>query len=152
MRLETIDIGGYKGELPYQVYPTKVYDKTSEVNNYWLPMYFANWNSSSVVLPDKTAARIYQSANEMNFPVTISDTYKEIETNTQLVYGNEYQFRVRLSDISGGTPDPLIPSPANFSVSHIAKALFKRYVAPHSVTIQNDDKINTALDLSLIHI
>ena len=146
MSLETIKIGGYKGELPYQVYPTKVYDKTSEVNNYWLPMYFANWNSSSVVLPDKTAARIYQSANEMNFPVTISDTYKEIETNTQLVYGNEYQFRVRLSDISGGTPDPAIPSPANFSVSHIAKALFKRYVAPHSVTIQNDDKINTALD------
>jgi len=141
MFLEKINIGEYTGELPYQVYPTKIYDEKIDADNYWLPMYFANWNSSSLVLPDKTAARIYMSANESNFPVKISDTYKEIEPSTKLEYGNEYQFRIRLSDISGGTPTPATPSPANFSVSHIGKTLFKRYVAPHAVTLQNEDKI-----------
>ncbi|MBK6283931.1 MAG: hypothetical protein IPF54_15910 [Draconibacterium sp.] len=53
MLLEDINIGTYDGELPYQVYPTKIYDGTNDANNYWLPMYFANWNNTSIVLPDK---------------------------------------------------------------------------------------------------
>ncbi|MEI7526742.1 MAG: hypothetical protein WCJ95_20505, partial [Mariniphaga sp.] len=39
MFIEKVEIGPYAGELPYQVYPTKVYDGTSDANNYWLPMY-----------------------------------------------------------------------------------------------------------------
>ena len=146
MQLETIDIGAYDGELPYQVYPTKIYDGTTDVNNYWLPMYFANWNNASIVLPDKTAARIYQSEVEKNTPVKISETYSAIETKTKLEYGNEYQFRVRLSDISGGCPAPSIPTLPQFSVSHIGKTLFKRYVAPNAVTIKNEDEIATNTD------
>ncbi len=138
MKLETIDIGSYKGELPYQVYPTKIYDGVpTNLDNYWLPMYFANWNNASLVLPDKTAARIYQSAEENKFPVKISDTYFPSDTETKLVYGTDYQFRVRLSDISGGCPDPATLSPEHFSVSHIAETKFKRYIAPHSIGIQN---------------
>lgn len=146
MQLENINIGEYEGELPYQVYPAKIYDGSEDANNYWLPMYFANWNNTSMVLPDKTAARIYQSEAEKNKPVKISNTYSAIETKTKLEYGNEYQFRVRLSDISGGTPSPLTPTLSGFSVSHIGKTLFKRYVAPNSVSIQNDDEIKSNTD------
>ena len=146
MQLEDIEIGPYSGELPYQVYPTKVYDGTPDANNYWLPMYFANWNNTSIVLPDKTAAEIYQNEAEKNTPVKISDTYLPVNTKTKLVYGNEYQFRVRLSDISGGTPSPLTPTLANFSVSHIGSTLFKRYVAPNKVVIQNEDEIKSNTD------
>lgn len=146
MQLENIDIGKYEGELPYQVYPTKIYDGTNDSNNYWLPMYFANWNSESLVLPDKTAAKIYQNEAEKNSPVKISDTYSSVDTKTKLVYGNEYHFRVRLSDISGGSPSALLPTLAGFSSSHIGKALFKRYVAPNSVTIKNDDDITANTD------
>ena len=146
MQLEQIDIGEYDGELPYQVYPTKIYDNNPLNFNYWLPMYFANWNNTSIVLPDKTAARIYQSDAEKNTPVKISETYSAIETKTKLEYGNEYQFRVRLSDLSGGCPSPLTPTLLNFSVSHIGKTLFKRYVAPHAVTIQNLDEIASNTD------
>jgi hypothetical protein len=146
MQLEDIDIGGYDGELPYQVYPTKIYDGTNDANNYWLPMYFANWNNASIVLPDKTAARIYQSEAEINTPVKISETYSAFETKTKLEYGNEYHFRVRLSDISGGTPSPQTPTLPGFSVSHIGKTQFKRYVAPHAVTIQNEDEIKSNTD------
>ena len=144
--LEEIEIGPYNGELPYQVYPTKIYDNTDDSGNYWLPMYFANWNNASVVLPDKTAARIYQSDDEKNTPVKVSDTYQAIDTKTKLEYGNEYQFRVRLSDISGGTPSPLTPTLTNFSVSHLGKTLFKRYIAPHTVTVLNQDEITSNTD------
>jgi len=148
MMLEGITIGTYKGELPYQVYPTKIYDSKplNRSNNYWLPMYFVNWNNESLVLPDKTAARIYQGANEKNTPVKISDAYLAKDINSKLVYGNEYDFRVRLSDISGGCPSPSTPTLTNFSVSHIARAKFKRYVAPHTVTIVNNDDIVSNTD------
>jgi len=146
MRLETIDIGAYDGELPYQVYPTKIYDGTTDVNNYWLPMYFANWNNASIVLPDKTAARIYQSETEKSRPVKISETYSAAESKTKLVYGNEYHFRVRLSDISGGSPSPFTPTLPQFSVSHIGNTLFKRYVAPNTVIIQNEGAIEANTD------
>ena len=144
--LEGIDIGEYDGELPYQVYPTKIYDGNFKSDNYWLPMYFANWNNTSIVLPDKTAARIYQSEAEKNTPVKVSDTYLPIETKTKLEYGNEYNFRVRLSDISGGTPAPATPTLTGFSVSHIGKTFFKRYVAPHAVTIKNEAEIKSNTD------
>ncbi len=139
MQLEKIDIGIYKGELPYQVYPTKVYDgNPANIDNYWLPMYFANWNNASLVLPDKTAAKIYQSANEKKFPVKISNTYKAIESKTKLEYGKDYQFRVRLSDISGGCPDPATLSPGIIMKSGIAETTFKRYIAPNTIVIQNE--------------
>jgi hypothetical protein len=144
--LEGIDMGVYDGELPYQVYPTKIYEAGFKSDNYWLPMYFANWNNTSIVLPDKTAARIYQSEAEKNTPVKVSDTYLPIETKTKLEYGNEYNFRVRLSDISGGTPAPATPTLTGFSVSHIGKTFFKRYVAPHPVTIKNEAEIKSNTD------
>ncbi len=146
MQLETINIGEFKGELPYQVYPTKVFDGLVDANNYWLPMYFANWNNTSVVLPDKTAAKIYQNEAEIKTPVKVSDTYSPLTTKTKLEYGNEYQFRVRLSDISGGSPSPSIPTLTGFSVSHIAKTQFKRYVAPNAVTVQNENDIKSNTD------
>lgn len=144
--LEGTDLGEYDGELPYQVYPTKLYDGNFKADNYWLPMYFANWNNTSIVLPDKTAARIYQSEAEKNTPVKVSDTYLPIETKTKLEYGNEYNFRVRLSDISGGTPAPSTPTLSDFSVSHIGRTYFKRYVAPHAVIITNEAEIISNTD------
>jgi hypothetical protein len=146
LQLEGIEIGEYTGELPYQVYPTKIYDGNFKSDNYWLPMYFANWNNTSIVLPDKTAAKIYQSEAENNTPVKVSETYLPVETKTKLLYGNEYDFRVRLSDISGGCPAPDTPTLPDFSVSHIGKTLFKRYVAPHAVIIKNEADIKSNTD------
>src|SRR5436853_152926 len=58
---EVISIGSFTGELPYQVYPTQIDGDKSK--NYWLPMYYANWNGHSMVLPDQDAAKIYQTTN-----------------------------------------------------------------------------------------
>jgi hypothetical protein len=69
-----------------------------------------------------------------------------LKQKQNLEYGNEYHVRVRLSDISGGSPSPFTPTLTGFSVSHIGKTLFKRYVAPHAVTIENEDEIQSNTD------
>ena len=128
----------YNGELPFQVYPTKL--DSAGGTNYWLPLYFGNWNNASMVLPDKVASRLYANEQDKNKPVTISDTYSAVETVTKLVYGNTYDFRVRMSDISGGGPQYLA-EPINNLPSHIATIAFKRYVAPNTLRIINSDAI-----------
>jgi hypothetical protein len=144
MMLEDISIGNFEGELPYQVYPSKIHGLAG--GNYWLPMYFANWNNASLVIPDDTAAKIYANKDDKNKPVAVSNTYSPVAINTKLKYGNEYNFRVRLADISGGGPLANTLSPDNLSVSHIAHSFFKRYVAPHAVTVINESAIQVNTD------
>lgn len=132
--LEDIAIGPYKGELPYQVYPTKVYGTSG--NNFWLPMYFSNWNNASLVVPDKTAANLYANDKEDNKPVEVTDTYLAPLLNTHLLYGRTYAFRIRMADISGGGPS-VTALPKTDVPSHIATAAFKRYLIPNQLIIHN---------------
>ncbi len=149
---DAISIGNFVGELPYQVYPAQL--DGNENKSYWLPMYFANWNGHSMVLPDQTAAAIYQTTNpdvqaDPETPTTgtgvsgaaknqLNDTYAAAPLNTKLRYGKKYQFRVRMQDLSGGGPeftptfDPLYEPPSAYS-----KCDFKRYVAPNQVRMAN---------------
>ena len=143
MSLEDIEIGSYKGELPFQVYPTKL--DSAGGTNYWLPIYFGNWNNASMVLPDRVASGLYANEQDKNKPVTISDTYNAVDTKTELAYGNTYDFRVRMSDISGGGPEYLA-EPINNLPSHIATIAFKRYVAPNTLRIINSDAIRFNTD------
>lgn len=134
MMLEDLEIGSYTGELPFQVYPTKL-DSAGGVN-YWLPLYFGNWNDASMVLPDRVAARLYANSKDNDKPVTVTDTYRAVDTVTRLQYGHSYDFRVRMSDISGGGPG-VGASPLNDLPSHVATIAFRRYVAPNTLRILN---------------
>lgn len=63
---ESIELGNFEGELPYQVYPTQLdgtEQVTGQLQTYWLPMYFANWSGHSMVLPNEDASTIYQTTN-----------------------------------------------------------------------------------------
>ncbi|HEX8356481.1 MAG TPA: hypothetical protein VF610_03675, partial [Segetibacter sp.] len=104
LELEGINIGDFDGELPFQVYPSKVHNATG--SDFWLPMYFSNWNNASLIIPDRTAALLYANDRENNKPVKVSDSYVPPDYITKLRYGHTYFFRVRLSDISGGGPLP----------------------------------------------
>ncbi|MEI6847184.1 MAG: hypothetical protein WCK32_03965 [Chlorobiaceae bacterium] len=143
MSLEDIEIGSYKGELPFQVYPTKL--DSAGGTNYWLPIYFGNWNNASMVLPDRVAARLYANEQDEKKAVTISDTYSPADTKTKLLYGNTYDFRVRMCDISGGGPETGA-EPLNDLPSHIATIPFKRYVAPNTLRIINSKAIRFNTD------
>lgn len=161
---DVIELGDFNGELPHQVYPLQL-DGTEQVTGqmqpYWLPMYFAAWNGHSMVLPDEEAAAIYQTTNpnvdadpegqpatdaDGNAVVTgtgvtggannhLNQIYDAGPVNARLRYGNSYQFRVRMQDISGGTPD-ISQSPVNGTPSDIASCRFKRYIAPMQLRIQ----------------
>ncbi|WP_132054130.1 hypothetical protein [Pseudocnuella soli] len=132
LQLETINMGNYAGELPYQVYPTKL------AGSYWLPMYFANWNDQCMVLPDKRAAEIYANAGDTKHPATLSDMYTAPAYTTKLLYGNQYEFRVRMRDMSGGGPgengEPEKALPGMITTTH-----FKRYIAPNALLLRHTD-------------
>lgn len=150
---EPLSLGSYVGELPYQVYPMQL--DGNSANSYWLPIYFANWTGKSMVLPDQDAAEIYQttSADVKADPLDpinntgtgvsgpaqnqLSKIYSPAALATALRYGKQYQFRVRLRDLSGGGP-PLLPSvaPINESASAVATCRFKRYVAPNQPRLE----------------
>ena len=145
-----IQLGKFKGELSYQVYPMQVDGR--EDQSYWLPMYFSNWLGHSMVLPDEDAANIYQTTHrevEADPEDTENDTgtgvsgpaknqlngiYRAGNINTKLRYGNNYEFRIRMQDLSGGAPD-IKTSPINETASHITSCRFKRYISPNQPRI-----------------
>ena len=143
-------LGSFEGELPYQVYPMQLDGRKNL--NYWLPMYFANWVGKSMALPDEDAASIYQTTNvdvnaDPEDPVNDTGTgvtgpaqnqlnqiYNAGPINTQLRYGNNYEFRIRMQDLSGGAP-PLLANPVNETASDTATCRFKRYISPNQPRI-----------------
>lgn len=161
-------LGDFSGELPYQVYPMQVDGRKNL--NYWLPMYFANWLGHSMVLPDPDAAAIYQTTNidvqaDPEDPLNDTGTgvsgpaknqlnqhYNPGTLNTQLRYGNNYEFRIRMQDLSGGTPG-LSTNPVNTTASDVASCRFKRFISPNQPRIQemqasgNDDSVLVNTDI-----
>ncbi|CAN5732247.1 hypothetical protein BH10BAC3_BH10BAC3_39180 [soil metagenome] len=149
LALEEIPLGSFEGELPYQVYPVQL--QGQDAQNYWLPMYYLNWNEHSVVLPDKDGAAIYRHKENQqkntagktlaNDP---TDTYEAADLTTNLRYGHRYSFKIRLCDMSGGSPSfDEEPKPKGPAVT--ATIDFKRYVAPNKLQIIDDD-IKTSTD------
>ena len=150
---DDIELGDFAGELPYQVYPMQVDGQKTQ--SYWLPMYFADWSGHSMVVPNREAAAIYRTDETIADPLVEDPLHPENDTGTgvtkptgnasdpvyqpgpietELRYGNSYEFRVRMTDLSGGAPD-LERSPTNKTVSDTTRCQFKRYIAPNQPRI-----------------
>lgn len=150
LTVDQIALGSFAGELPYQVYPMQLDGNLN--GEYWLPMYFANWNGHNMALPDPDAAHVYQTtANDVQADPEAGGTgtgvtgpaqnqlnqiYAPDPINTLLRYGRQYDFRVRMRDLSGGGA-ARNATPALESPSPIGKCSFKRYVAPNQTRIEN---------------
>jgi hypothetical protein len=113
---ETIEPPRTPIETGVQVFPTKI---NSELTTpYWLPSYFTQWYGASLVLPDDRAAQLdesgalaepgsYGDANITKQPDQKGGLYEPLlPERTELEYGVEYGFRVRLTDLAGGGPAP----------------------------------------------
>jgi hypothetical protein len=166
---DPIELGGFEGELPFQVYPMQV-DGRQHLN-YWLPMYFANWAGHSMVLPDDAAAAIYQTTNatvkgdphrelDPNHPTDIdkhtgsritgpaenqlNQIYRPAKIDTELRYGRNYELRVRMLDLSGGGPT-VERKPFTETSSDTTTHRFKRFISPNQPRVRQLDSADSDL-------
>ena len=101
--------------------------------NFWLPRYFAHWRGRSLVVDDPYAYAFGDGDAPKSYPQNpaapqFSGTLTEVLDIT-LRYGQWYQLRTRLADLTGGGPA------ANESAadSGVATLPFLRYVPPKAV-------------------
>ncbi len=145
-------------ELGTDVYPNQIDGDTGA--NYWLPLYFTQWAGKSLALPDVEAQEIYRLAEEIRtidhtgdgvikpggagMPLaTTPDNKFEAVSTVALIYGQQYEFRVRMGDISGGGP-AADDDRLHEAVSQDHVIPFKRYVAPNEMRMRHMPDDNDA--------
>ncbi|MEO8108984.1 MAG: hypothetical protein ABI594_03080 [Ginsengibacter sp.] len=147
---EFISDRGKELETGVQVFPTKI--NAPAGSDFWLPSYFTQWYGQSLVLPDDKAAELdgtgvlanpgsYSNTNKNNKDnITAKPDQKGglydavLPENFELKYGHEYEFRVRLSDLTGGGPR-LEEGEINDAPKTSSGIILKRYIAPKQLTL-----------------
>ena len=147
---EIISSEGKELELGVQVFPTQI--NAPAGSDFWLPSYFTQWYGQSLVLPDDKAAQLDGTGALAN-PGSYSKINKNGQDNItakpdqkgglynailpedfELKYGHEYEFRVRLADLTGGGPR-LEENELNDAPKTSSSIPFKRYVAPKQLKL-----------------
>lgn len=123
-----LDIGQFDGEMAVELAPSQLQGKRD--GDYWLPPYFSKWAGGSVVAHD-----------ELGFTLcNVSATPRVLRPvghhDVELKYGKQYQFRVRLTDLTGGG---LEPTAADGPPETMALTRFRRYVPPGSLLVEAVD-------------
>jgi hypothetical protein len=106
----------------------------------WLPQHFARWQDGSLVANDTTLFQLACATprNADGDPMAVPpSTYGAPTPAVRLRYGNRYEFRCRLADLTGGGPTSLDDA-SNPAPRPIATARFLRHVPPKSVRLETD--------------
>lgn len=111
--------------------PTPVSNGASP--NFWLPRYFAHWRGRSLVVSDKYGYAFGTGGPQTPYPQNpaapqFSGSLSEV-LNAGLRYGQWYQFRARLSDLTGGGPTADDSDPG----AGVSTIQFLRHVPPKAV-------------------
>ncbi len=126
-----VSLGPFDGELSVEVIPANPNHK--DAGEFWLPSYFASWAGGSLALADPNPFAIADHMDALGERV-----YEPVGADrVALRYGNDYRFRVRLMDLTGGGPDalrtPLTPGPAS-----AATVPFRRFTPPKAVKVVSE--------------
>ena len=117
-------------------------DNSTNTEPAWLPLYFGQWTGSSMVLPDPIVnmlayavkvAGTPQAADPIPLP-PLPNPSPNLTLVPALRYGENYQFRVRMVDLTGGGPlsgDDFI-HPGTAPVAHLG---FRRHLPPKALEI-----------------
>jgi hypothetical protein len=93
----------------------------------WLPLYFAQWRGSSLVLHDDTTSKITPGTKTLP-----SNFLQAFLSNVPVLrYGLDYQFRVRLTDLTGGATLPPIPRSLPSANVTLYATSRPRHLLPH---------------------
>jgi len=94
----------------------------------WMPLYFSAWRGTSLVVHDTTITKLSPGTTTMPanalLPVAVPPPR----------YGESYDFRIRLADLTGGGPG-LADNPVHPGFARIATAPFRRYIPPKSLEV-----------------
>ncbi|HEY7335875.1 MAG TPA: hypothetical protein VH639_13395 [Bryobacteraceae bacterium] len=128
LSLDAVDIGAFDGELNVEALPVNLNNDAGA--EFWLPSYFTVWAGGSLVVTDPNPFALAGRLDILGTPV-----YTPVDPGAvALAYGNDYQLRVRLADLTGGSPraldGPLYPARAS-----VATVPFRRYSRPKAVSI-----------------
>jgi hypothetical protein len=120
-------VGNFAGEMNVEPMPSQPDGEI--LGDYWLPSYLTHWTGPSLVVVDVLSRQLMGDPNFAGpYPVT------GVDPGVQLVYGNTYQFRVRLADHTGGGPVstdvPGVPGP-----SPIFTIPFRRWLRPRTIRV-----------------
>lgn len=117
-----IDFGAMSWESRTEVFPATVQEQ------FWLPSYFTRWKGGSLTVTDPDDMLLIMGRERANPLYYQSEDANEVP----LLYGNEYEFRVRMVDTTNGGPvhndERLLPGESPVCGVH-----FKRFVPPGSV-------------------
>ncbi|MGQ0679967.1 MAG: hypothetical protein ACT4OM_10015 [Actinomycetota bacterium] len=124
----------WEGELAVEVHPQQL-DGDQENGQFWLPSYMCQWNGASMVLPDEVAAALFKTEVADTKKASLARLYDPVGLDQiPLRYGKSYDFRVRLSDPTGGGPE-LTDEPVHESPAPEATVALRRHIVPEPLRI-----------------
>ena len=129
----------FAGELSVDAAPARNIDADSK--QAWLPRYFTRWHGRSLVVNDDTLYRLTGGAplDADGKPLNPqSGSYAPDGAGIELMYGQEYEFRCRLADLTGGGPAPTAAGPSRPSPAPTTKLRFLRHVPPKALRVLTD--------------
>jgi hypothetical protein len=124
----------FLGELGVEVHPQQ-FDGEQPARKFWLPAYLAQWNGTSLVIPDEHAAELFKTEEATGQAASLGRIYDPIGLDDiPLRYGETYELRVRLMDPTGGGPHDA-DEPVQEGPSPVASVHFVRHVVPERVRV-----------------
>jgi hypothetical protein len=112
----------------------------------WLPLYFTAWRGASLVADDPTYALLNPPDKAAPSGQPIGNSYNTKLPSTALRpaelpapprYGQSYDFRVRLVDLSGGGPS-LSDAPLHPGYAPVATVPFRRHIPPKALLVSRN--------------
>ncbi|MFN2160442.1 MAG: hypothetical protein ACK2UN_00090 [Candidatus Promineifilaceae bacterium] len=136
LQLGPVNLDTFTGELGVEVHPMQL-DGDQVNGQFWLPSYFTSWNGESLVLPDEKAALVYHTEDDKNKAANLGRLYDALGLgDVELQYGNTYELRVRMMDITGGGPE-VTHEAVHDAEAPVFTLHFKRYIKPEPLRVEN---------------
>jgi hypothetical protein len=120
------------GELFINPAPTRSNVASAAADPGWLPLYFAAWRGASLVTADPTVGQLNPPTPSGTPPLPTS-TLSGVPVPPPR-YGHEYQFRVRLADLTGGGP-AVTDAPVHPGLVPVGTCPFRRFIPPKSLEV-----------------